>query len=51
MPKYFHNMPVVGKPVKANKENVDELRAIEDDIHAHVVDALSSGKADEDMNA
>ena len=51
MPKYFQNMPVVGKPVKANKENVDELRAIEDDIHAHVVDALSSGKADEDMNA
>ena len=28
MPKYFQNMPVVGKPVKANKENVDELRAI-----------------------
>ena len=51
MPRYFQNMPVVGKPVKANKENVDELRAIEDDIHAHIVDALSSGKADEDMNA
>ena len=51
MPRYFQNMPVVGKPVKANKENVDELRAIEDDIHAHIVDALSAGKADEDMNA
>ena len=51
MPRYFQNMPVVGKPVKANAENVNELRAIEDDIHAHIVDALSSGKADEDMNA
>lgn len=51
MPKYFQNMPVVGKPVKANAENVTELRAIEDDIHAHIVDALSAGKADEDMNA
>ena len=51
MPRYFQNMPVVGKPVKANTENVNELRAIEDDIHAHIVDALSSGKADEDMNA
>ena len=51
MPRYFQNMPVVGKPVKANVENVNELRAIEDDIHAHIVDALSSGKADEDMNA
>ena len=51
MPRYFQNMPVVGKAVKANAENVNELRAIEDDIHAHIVDALSSGKADEDMNA
>ncbi len=37
MPRYFQNMPVVGKPVKANAENATELRAIEDDIHAHVV--------------
>ena len=51
MPRYFQNMPVVGKPVRANAENVSELRAIEDDIHAHVVDALSAGKKDEDMNA
>ena len=51
MPRYFQNMPVVGKAVRANPENVEELRAIEDDIHAHIVDALSAGKADEDMNA
>ena len=31
MPRYFQNMPVVGKPVKANAENATELRAIEDD--------------------
>ena len=51
MPRYFQNMPTVGKAVKANAENVNELRAIEDDIHAHIVDALNSGKSDEDMNA
>ena len=46
MPRYFQNMPVVGKPVRANAENVAELRAVEDDIHAHIVDALSAGKAE-----
>ena len=29
MPRYFQNMPVVGKPVRANAENVAELKAIE----------------------
>ena len=51
MPRYFQNMPTVGKPVRANAENVAELRAIEDDIHAHVVEGLNNGKADADMNA
>ena len=51
MPRYFQNMPVVGKPVRKNEENVTELREIEDDIHAHIVSALSAGKKDEDMNA
>lgn len=51
MPRYFQNMPTVGKPVRANAENVAELRAIEDDIHAHVVEGLNNGKADEAMNA
>ncbi len=50
MPRYFQNMPVVGKPVRANPENVEELRAIEDDIHAHIVSALSAGKKDEELN-
>ncbi|MGE4276498.1 MAG: acyl-CoA carboxylase subunit beta [Lawsonibacter sp.] len=50
MPRYFQNMPVVGKPVRPNSENVEELRAIEDDIHAHIVAALSAGKKDEELN-
>ena len=50
MPRYFQNMPVVGKAVRPNPENVEELKAIEDDIHAHIVDGLQNGKADEDMN-
>ena len=44
MPRYFQTMPVVGKPVRKNEENVTELREIEDDIHAHFVSALSAGK-------
>lgn len=51
MPRYFQNMPTVGKAVHANPENADELRAIEDDIHTHIVEAMSAGKADEAMNA
>ena len=29
MPGYFQNMPVVGKAVRPNAENVAELKAIE----------------------
>ena len=50
MPRYFQNMPVVGKAVRPNPENVEELRVIEDDIHAHIVSALSAGKKDEELN-
>lgn len=51
MPRYFQNMPTVGKAVRANPENVAELKAIEADIHDKIVAALSAGKKDEDMNA
>lgn len=51
MPRYFQNMPVVGKPVRANAENVAELKAIEEEIHAQIVKGLENGKADADMNA
>lgn len=51
MPRYFQNIPTVGKAVRPNPENVAELKAIEEDIHAKIVAALAAGKKDEDMNA
>lgn len=51
MPRYFQNMPTVGKAVRPNPENVAELKTIEEDIHAKIVAALAAGKKDEDMNA
>lgn len=34
MPKYFQNMPTLGKPLAAaNNENMEALKAIEADIH------------------
>ena len=51
MPSYFQNMPVVGnKAVRPNAENVAELKAIEEDIHAEIVKGLENGKADKDLN-
>ena len=51
MPSYFQNMPIVGnKAVRPNAENVAELKAIEEDIHAEVVKSLENGKADKDLN-
>ena len=40
MPRYFQNMPTVGKAVRPNPENVAELKAIEEDIHAKIVACL-----------
>ena len=51
MPRYFQNMPTVGKAVRPNPENVAELKAVEEDIHAKIVAALAAGKKDEDMKA
>ena len=51
MPRYFQNMPTVGKAVHANPENVAELKAIEEDIHAKIVAGLEKGKPDEAMNS
>ena len=34
MPKYFQEMPTIGKPLAAPKqENIDALKEIEKDIH------------------
>ena len=48
MPRYFQNMTVVGKAIRPNADNVAELRAIEDDIHAEIVKGLENGKADKE---
>ena len=51
MPSYFQNMPIVGdKAVRPNAENVAELKAIEEDIHAEIIKGLENGKADKDLN-
>ena len=37
MPSYFQNMPTIGKALPAvNAENEQEIRAVEDDIHAKI---------------
>ena len=50
MPRYFQNMPVVGKAARANAENVAELLAIEENIHAEIVKGLENGTPDEKLN-
>ncbi len=50
MPGYFQNMPVVGKAVRPNAENVAELKAIEAEIDAKIAEGLANGKPDVAMN-
>ena len=50
MPGYFQNMPVVGKAVRPNPENAEELKAIEAEIDQRIAECLSNGKPDEAMN-
>ena len=50
MPRYFQNMPVVGKAARANAENVAELLAIEENIHSEIVKGLENGTPDEKLN-
>ena len=44
MPRYFQNMPVVGKPVRANEENANELRAIEEEIHGKIKSEIDQAR-------
>ena len=49
MPKYFQNMPTVGKAlVNANPENVDSVRAVEADIHETIEKGLAAGITSEE---
>ena len=43
MPGYFQNMPTVGKDlVNPNPENEQELKAVENDIHESIKQALDA---------
>ncbi len=44
MPKYFQEMPTIGKPlVNVKEENANDLKAIEKDIHAKIEEILAKG--------
>ena len=53
MPGYFQNMPTVGKAlVNPNPENEQELKAVENDIHESIKQALDAGiTTEEKLNA
>lgn len=51
MPKYFQNMPTLGKPLAAaNNENMEALKAIEADIHEAIKTVQAEGRTDESLN-
>lgn len=51
MPKYFQNMPTLGKPLAAaNNENMEALKAIEADIHEAIKTVQAEGRSDESLN-
>ena len=51
MPSYFKNMPKIGKALlNANAENVELVKAIEEDIAKRVETVLSNGRSDESLN-
>ena len=52
MPGYFQNMQVLkGSPFAPNAENVEELKAIEADLHEQVAKMLSAGVPDDKIHA
>ena len=52
MPKYFQNLPQVGKALKKdNPENVAELKKVEEEIHELTKAAEAAGRSDESLNA
>ncbi|MCI2110636.1 MAG: glutaconyl-CoA decarboxylase subunit alpha [Acidaminococcaceae bacterium] len=52
MPKYFQNLPQIGKALKKeNPENVAELKKVEDEIHELTKAAEAAGRSDESLNA
>ena len=51
MPRYFQDMPTIGKPLAGeNEENRDEILKVEDEIKQLIADALAAGRSDESLN-
>ena len=50
MPSYFQNMPVVGKPAAPKPENEQEIKAVEQEIHALIEEGRANGRDDESLN-
>ncbi len=51
MPRYYQNMPTVGKPlVNRNEENEKELKKVEGDIAASAAFSTNAGRSDESLH-
>lgn len=51
MPKYFQNMPVIGKElIKKNEENYLKIKEIEDEIEKSIKKIQAEGRTDESLN-
>ncbi|MFK4785375.1 acyl-CoA carboxylase subunit beta [Fusobacterium sp. MFO224] len=51
MPRYFQNMPTVGKALSAaNKENTEAIKKVEEEIAAAVKEAQDAGRSTESLN-
>ena len=51
MPKYFQNMPIVGKPISSIDEaNENEIREVEESIAQAIEDMQQAGTPDESIN-
>lgn len=51
MPRYFQNMPMVGKQISAkNTENETSLKKVEQEIHEVTRKVQSEGRSDESLN-
>jgi len=52
MPRYFQQLPQVGKPLnRENAENAQEIKAVEEQIHKLIKAADAAGRSDESLNA
>lgn len=50
MPRYFQNMPQLGKPAAPDSDNKEQIRKIEEEIYQLIMDSRSYGRSDESLN-